>query len=1447
MATELVTRHFDQANGLSVNSIYDIDIAHNGMVWVASHNGLYRLASHKTRRIDVASGSTMFGDGIIRAVRELTPELLLVSTEHDLYLYYPNEERTEMLGVQRFGNFRRSSSIAISEISDNKLWLVNDKNELYRLDISAMSLRFLGVLPSGSGVAHTIVHHDQQVIIASRERLIGFDLEQESFHSIPWSKDNGRISSMFVDDHQQLWLSGSEGVFLQQGDAFTLLAREFGGVRSIEQGPQGMLWMLGQRHLLKVNPDTKELTTLGDHDKFFAESNSLYKLQLDPLGNIWLATLNAGVVVMEQPEPYILAKYNSRTEPSLSNELVWSTWGDENGFYVAHENGLDEINFATGERITHQIRDLDNVDAVFGLMPVGKDQLLLGTSKGLFLWNRQDYSHRLLVTENGESMRQRVILGLQQGKDSIWVSTDTFFYRFDKASGQVERVLVDGKPIESVRVAYELGDTLWIGGMRRFGELSLTTGAYQDRLYWLPDTNEQYHIGNIIALSDERLLIGSYGEGVFEVDIPKQQAVNKDIEWQVNCRTPFSMLASKEGAIIGCLDQILLYQPEKHQLIPLGDDRGLHGLEVSEGALFEDKQGILWLGSTSGLWKLDPSLIEEEASQGQLLIESVQVQYPQRSRLYLSPGREPVVIEPNYSLVTIGFGVEAISDANGVPVRYRLNLNGKEAPFVEIHDETAVNLSQLPAGKHQLVLQGQVNGAWYPKLVTLDFEVQQYWWQSRGIQILSILLILALALLLTEYWRNQLRRQRQINDALKQSQHRLQLALQGSGSDIWEWDASSDSFYIENRQSTLSHSTRPMRLPRKGMNLHRYDRDAAEQAWNAIVNGEQQRLNVEFRVISPLGEWRWLWVSGTAIERDLDTGKAKVIAGVFTDKTNVRQMAHQHTLYAHAVENTSEGMLIIDEQGLIGANNASAVSILGYSVGELIGRPAHQLLHDSEVIASLQQKHNWGGELDLKTRAGGTVPVWLNLSRMTVDDGDDYYVALFSDISERKKREIELKQLANYDRVTGLPNRSYFDKLMKGYLVDGNTTQLALLFLDLDRFKHINDTFGHGTGDALLQEISSLLAARLDDAGTLCRFGGDEFVVVVPDVASKEQVMELAQGLINCLERPIKVRSQQFYLSVSIGVACYPEHGQQAEELLKNADLAMYHAKEQGRGQVCCYTPDKDAKATYQLEMETELRQALALNALDIHFQPVLDVTRGKVVAVEALMRWRREDGQQVSPQRFIELAESSGLIIALDRWMLKQACRQFVKWPSYDEMTLSVNVSASHFCEHNYVEVIKQTLQQVGMDPRRLCLEITEGVLMQQVGLAKDHLKALRELGVRVAVDDFGTGYSSLAYLSQFAVTSLKIDRSFIQSMLENKANRAITCSILDLGRNLELSVIAEGVETLAQQQFLIEQGCHFIQGFRFARPMPEPQCLAWIEGYSENKQMSLEDALVD
>ncbi|MCK5921873.1 MAG: hypothetical protein KAG66_13085, partial [Methylococcales bacterium] len=369
-------------------------------------------------------------------------------------------------------------------------------------------------------------------------------------HSIPWSKDNGRISSMFVDDHQQLWLSGSEGVFLQQGDAFTLLAREFGGVRSIEQGPQGMLWMLGQRHLLKVNPDTKELTTLGDHDKFFAESNSLYKLQLDPLGNIWLATLNAGVVVMEQPEPYILAKYNSRTEPSLSNELVWSSWGDENGFYVAHENGLDEINFATGERITHQIRDLDNVDAVFGLMPVGKDQLLLGTSKGLFLWNRQDYSYRLLVTENGESMRQRVILGLQQGKDSIWVSTDTFFYRFDKASGQVERVLVDGKPIESVRVAYELGDTLWIGGMRRFGELSLTTGAYQDRLYWLPDTNEQYHIGNIIALSDERLLIGSYGEGVFEVDILKQQAVNKDIEWQVNCRTPFSMLASKEGAII---------------------------------------------------------------------------------------------------------------------------------------------------------------------------------------------------------------------------------------------------------------------------------------------------------------------------------------------------------------------------------------------------------------------------------------------------------------------------------------------------------------------------------------------------------------------------------------------------------------------------------------------------------------------------------------------------------------------------------------------------------------------------------------------------------------------------------------------------------------------------------------------------------------------------------
>ncbi len=1434
------SRVLDHHSGFVSNSVTDMAFSDRGQLWVTTHDGLYRIASHKVRRLDRFSDTVLLPDFTLTRVRALPNNLVLVSSEHDLFLLDEAHNRVSMLGRDSFHDYQRGGSTALTEAEGHLFWVLNEMGQLYRFDMAQEQATLLSVIGAQKHFFQGLVHHGDTLVTGTRNQLITFSMAGEVLESASWPKERGNLTTLFSDRQGRLWLTSTRGLYLRQGEQFLRIDSVGRSVRDIHQDSKGNLWVVTTLGLFRIDGEDLKVTAMGRSEELFDVAASMHKLELDENDNLWVATVSAGIAALSQPEDYVLDRLSTHTSPAIGADLVWGFSGAPEQLFVAHDQGVDEVDLV-GRRVKPLLLEgLDALDAAFNTLPISDTEILVGTTKGLFLVDReQGVGHRIAIGSDGlPDLSNRVILSLTEGPGRVWLATDMGLYLFDTERRTLELILDEGQPLMEVRNILDLGHEVWLGGKQLFGRYHLMDRRFESTLNWLPGEPSDYHFGPMAQVAPDKLLVGSFGEGILEVDTGLKLAFRMNHQWRFNCITPYFIQPTNEGAVIGCPQVLARYNRDTGSIISVGNDGGLFNTELNEGAAFRLADDTLVVGTTTGLMRVDPMNISLARSSNSLQLESVKVQYDEGNELFLIPQLQKMVIRPNFELVNISLGTTNLITGPAVHFRYQLVFDGKPSNMTELDGESSITLSRLPPGNHSLLVYGEFDGVWQEQPLRLNFKVEQYWWARQGMQLLFLTVTILMLFVTAVNWRNQLRRQRRINQALRQSQHRLQLALQGGGSDIWEWDAKSDSFYVENRQTTLSRTNRPMRIPRVGMTLHKQDLQPVAQAWKQLLSGDQERINVEFRAISPIGEWRWLWVTGTVIERDPDTGQALLVAGVYADRTKVRKMAHLHTLYAHAMENTTEGMMILDAEYNVTAHNPSALAILGYPKGALEGVSlSDTLLTESEILAEMKSQRRWSGEAQMRRRGRGQVPVWLNLSHMSLDSGGDYLVVLFSDISERKKQEVALQKLANYDLVTGLPNRSQFDQQIRALMQESPDEPLALLFLDLDRFKHINDTFGHGTGDALLVEVSRLLSSVVGGSGTVCRFGGDEFVIIVRDFNHRLQVEALAERILSLLSEPIQVQQQVLYLSVSIGIALYPEDGSQAEELLKNADLAMYHAKEEGRGRACFYTRERDAQATYQLEMENELRQALEQDKLAIHYQPQLDVSDNSVCGVEALMRWNREDGSPVAPDLFIELAESSGLIIRLDRWMLENACREFMSWPDNRALKLSINVSASHFRQFDYVEFIQSVLQSTGIPPEQLCLEITEGVLMKQVNLAQAHLLALRELGISVAVDDFGTGYSSLSYLSQFAVNSLKIDRSFIQSMLENKANRAITCSILDLGRNLELDVVAEGVETPDQLAFLRSQGCHLVQGYHFARPMPSSQCRQWLANWAPSE----------
>jgi diguanylate cyclase (GGDEF)-like protein/PAS domain S-box-containing protein len=613
-----------------------------------------------------------------------------------------------------------------------------------------------------------------------------------------------------------------------------------------------------------------------------------------------------------------------------------------------------------------------------------------------------------------------------------------------------------------------------------------------------------------------------------------------------------------------------------------------------------------------------------------------------------------------------------------------------------------------------------------------------------------------------------------------------------------------------------------------------------------VIGSDETRARgrAVFRYQHKNGEWRWFESTGRAYSQPELGGV--IVSRDVTDRVRFEEaLRESEDRFRRIFEDGPVGMALISPDMRVAQVNGAMCRMLGYSESELKATSIVDVTHPDDVAADVEQARllTEGAISSYKmekrfVKKGGEV-IWGELTATLIRDHNGemvYGLGMVQDITARKRAEDTVRHLAFHDVLTGLPNRALLKDRLGMALAQAQRQAgtVAVMFLDLDRFKLINDTLGHSVGDDLLRNVGAQLQKLLREGDTVARVGGDEFTLILPNMTDTKDVIKAAQRILRSLSEPRMLAGRDVRITASLGIAIYPEDGRDAETLLRNADTAMYRAKERGKDTFEMYTSSMNQDGFQRLVLENSLRHALERREFIVYYQPQVEIASMKVVGLEALARWEHPERGIISPDEFIHIAEETGQIIPLGAQVLRMACDQSRRWQDAGlaALRIAVNLSARQFQQRDLVDSIAVTLADTGMPPERLQLEITEHVAMQDAEFTAATLKRLRQMGVQIAIDDFGTGYSSLSYLKAFPINTVKIDRSFIRDITVDASDAAITHAIIAMAHSLNLKVTAEGVETPEQLAFLREAGCDEFQGYIFSKPLPASTFQASADG---------------
>jgi len=1471
--------HLSVEDGLSQGTVNSILADKKGFIWLATDNGVNIYDGYTFRQLPGPNNS--FLDSSVYFVKQDSFGFIWINVDEGLYRYQPKTNQYQLILVnnpENFGHFVVDVTEGANSNNELGYWLVTSKTiSFYHSDKDEFQVKVdLSQELPGKDNIFQVKYHQQVLYVSTRVGVYAYHIQLNKWRKLPSfsvkiASENinvveaDKIFASYIDEHNSLYMGTGDGVFSLNIENIKDYIQELADAKDYQQVFKNLsVWQfLSVDNELYVTSDKglHVIDTLKQQGKFlfglgdyFANisNNEIISIAQDNSGTFWLGSESSGVYLWDPSLEFIENyRYQKNTSNSLGDNSVWTIDAQEDApqkIWVGTSNDLNSIDLKkhtveqhmVREKIEKQVKDID----VYRIFPYKEELLLLSTTKGIIFYDKNlkrpsKLSFNKEITAILAKDHYSVLL---QEQRYLWLVYDEVTSMIDLQTGQLDTLSELGKVVphntifsfmgnlpNSQTMLISTNDTLWgydIGTKKTV------------QLYQHPDVldSEWVSFDNWVIDKKNVFWLSYPTKGLVGLEFPSFEpkyfyhSNNSIIDNNV-----YSLLTDDDGDVwFSSHKGLFVLNTENQHIRNFTIVDGLAAMEFNSGARFKLANGYLAYGSMEGVSIFDPRDLKSKHLHDQIniYVTAIDVISRELDIPLLINQNEDVLL--NYDDFGIRFDFSTLSYADRREVIYEYQLTGNSQVSYPPTTENRITFPSLPSGTHVLSVRAKslVTGE-YSATQKINIRVSYAPWKSPLAYSIYLLFLLALIFIWLQRRHEQKQQLLAAHEEVKFRENRLQLALIGSNSEVWDWQAKENLMFGKRISQELSYVdlATAHTFEQHVELIHPDDKGNFLTQWRLFVekNDLDETFSCTYRLKHAEGHWLWYKDLGKIVTLD-NNNKPSRITGSYTNITKTRAAEVRSQYYGEAFKQTNDWVLIVNDDFTRITANQSLRNVFGLSDEEFIfnhnfmGLNKRRWKYFQELFPSLNEGEHWRGEELVVADSGEEFHVVVNINvGRNKTTNNLHYICVFTDISAQKSAEKELRYLANYDHLTDLPNRSLLLERIK-HAMESSQRQnrsIALFFIDLDRFKQVNDSLGHDCGDLLLVEVTRRLSELLRIDDTVARIGGDEFVVLLESFRDVTYLGLVAQKIIAAVEKPVSLEGNKVSIGASIGIALYPDDAGDSSVLLRHADVAMYHAKQLGRNTFQFFTPRMNAEATERLTKESNVKLAYSNNEFFNHYQPIVDAHKGKTVGFELLMRWQSKQGL-ITPAGFIDIAEELGLIIPMTEAALERGLIDLKRWHKVrPTLYLSVNLSPQHFAKDNLVFYIANLLKKHNLPAHLLKIEVTESALLSEPEKSIKTMNAMSDLGVILALDDFGTGFSSLSYLKRLPLDIIKIDRSFISGVGIDKTDEAIVDATIVLAKRLNMHCIAEGVETTEQLEYLTKRECHYIQGYLYSKPV--------------------------
>jgi diguanylate cyclase (GGDEF)-like protein/PAS domain S-box-containing protein len=1450
-------KHLLTTDGLSQNNVFDIAQDLNGFIWIATEDGLNKYDGknfvHYRNNLEDPNS---IANNFIRKVFIDKDGVLWVGTTKGLSKYnvlldnfenyYHQEGNNESLKDDMIWDIYQDKTSNIWVSTTNGIHKFNEANNHFK------QIKIHGLENELKEIK--TIYQDLKGNFWFGSYANGIFLVNENLnYSASLQKKNNKfhitIPANSLFDIKEIkgnyWLATDDGIYVLD-ENYNLIDTYntshptnkiiSNKIRSIELSEDSTVWVGTENGLNIIDLNSTVITTYQKNQEGSSLSeNKIHSIIKGMTGNLWLATYGKGINVFFNDSLHF-KHYSNGIMSGYIDLLAETTDGK-----VWRNDYNSGINYITNTTLGNHIKAIEG-KGIYHFAADNMNNLWIYTlSDELFIYDVYSQKSRKIKDWETESLYGRGY-PFQIFNNKVWfidingklssyeVATDKF-HRYDTDDNKrlktfdidIQNNTIWATSTSNQLVSLELStiknsfNYYNIDGIKHLSSIEITSIKVSDSWVWL--TSEQG-----ILLYDKNKQLTSYFNR-------SNTLLNNSIQ--------SVLLDNKENAWFTTNGAISFINPEILQVKNFGRDLHLSDIEFLEFSALRTNNNEFYFGSRKGVYKFSPQKIVQitqilnSPKLTNLLIANKKINVndekgpSSKGEFSLSKQLSQlknITLKHEQSPFTIEFISPNAKYPDQIGYRYRL-LNLEENWIDAGNNNYRATYTNLSHGDYNFEVEAyDLLGTVPNQKTTLNIHILAPWWLSK----IAISLYTLLCFLVIAYVVQQMRHKRLYHLQIQKSEERLKLSLWGSGDEMWDWNIITGKIYRSNIWGILEFPQDGKRnVGSDKTNINEHDIARVRDAINDHFDNDTDHFEATYRVKNKDDKWIWVLDRGKIVERD-EKGTPTRMTGTLKDISRIKKADERLKLFAKCIENISDAVVIYDRAFNIVDVNKSYQRITQKTRKEMLGITLdfaqYPKSFTKDVKKHLITKGSWHDEIESKRDNGEEYLTDLNID-VILDENKSisHFVGVFSDITKRKETEAELRKLANSDTLTGLPNRSYFQANQT--LLVNKKAPHALLVFDLDNFKKINDSMGHEVGDVLLCQVAKRMQAVGRKQDTVYRLGGDEFSIIIENTNDIHTITSIAKDVLTTIAQPLKLRNQEVVLFSSLGIVLYPEDGISPQELLKNADTAMYHAKNNGGNKYQFFSDSMNKAAVKRLQVESLIRHGLKEDSFSVFYQPKIEISTGKVAGMEALVRFETPKKGIISPITFIPISEETGQIIDIGEVVLRKSCFATKKWVDAGLFTgrVAVNLSAVQFTQPNLVGMIADILKESQLPAKYLELEITEGTVMDSPQKAIDIMLQIRAMGIHLSLDDFGTGYSSLAYLKKFPLNTLKIDKAFVDDIEESEQGRNMVATIVTIAHNLGMQVVAEGVETNQQLNFLSGLRCEQLQGYLYSKPLPE------------------------